>query len=917
MMTFAGQSVKTSATSQSFSSLPSPSSPSASTPAAGSGAKPVSAEPARQPLADPVMDMMTAMMQSKLNLQQFHSNGSDGSGNASANNSNNNSSNGGGAYSASNYSGFGHDAHGDCQPTNTGGNANAFAGRRDSGLYAGFGGPSSASAVQMASGGLVGAASTSSAPSSSSSSASVSSFDSLAPFCSSAHLSHGLGSKQSLANSSTASLASLASLSNDRASSKPLAPIQSRFSAAGLSVAAGETRSPPTDSRHVTDAMVVSMQARVRGNNARNAVMSSLRQECLQLRAAVREKDMLLSHSFQELGHRASLIEQLKMQVDSLQQMLGGSAALSQMTPMNASALGGQHDRLQPTLARKQSSGHFSLLASVHDAFDSSPLATQSMSMPSTTASSAAIVADHHRVDDMFHEIKNLSLEFAADDLHAESPQQSQSQQSGLGNPHGAMLHEMPSSMSASSLSSSAGTSTATLANARARSSSSIWAPPAASDASRGLGVTAAATEQNSLDYVRYIWTPPVAGAFSVSMSKDAYQPNEYNSYANQTTIDTTSIGYEYGLLDYTSASSQQPMDIIELRHTLKSMVEKIIKTNDQPASIYLQQRIKSDTPEIKALIFDAVFQHVILLMKNRFGNFLVQCCLEYGSPSQMRSLGTRMRGHVLHLACDRFGCHVMQKAIERMDEDIKTAIVSELLKCVTETFTHRFACHVWQRVFETRWMSEPPPIMSYIHATLKGNWAMIANDENGSLVVQCIFENCSDAEKMPIVSEIFEHTVDIAKGQWGNWVIQHLLEHGSLHQRAHIIEIVTHNVFPLSIDQYASKVVEKCIRVASKPELHLLIDYILSLQPSEQGRPYLLGMMNNQYANYVVQNVLSSAETSQRDTCIRLLAPHLHILRGSKYGQRVATMCEKYMRLAQHKFNGVSHMGQGHLGFH
>eukprot|EP00842_Homolaphlyctis_polyrhiza_P001385 jgi/Hompol1/2247/HPOL_005904-RA len=67
--------------------------------------------------------------------------------------------------------------------------------------------------------------------------------------------------------------------------------------------------------------------------------------------------------------------------------------------------------------------------------------------------------------------------------------------------------------------------------------------------------------------------------------------------------------------------------------------------------------------------------------------------------------------------------------------------------------------------------------------------------------------------------------------------------------------------------------------------------------------RPFLLGMMNNQYANYVVQNVLSIAETPQRDACIRLLLPHLHILRGSKYGQRVASMCEKFLRLAAHKF--------------
>ena len=56
--------------------------------------------------------------------------------------------------------------------------------------------------------------------------------------------------------------------------------------------------------------------------------------------------------------------------------------------------------------------------------------------------------------------------------------------------------------------------------------------------------------------------------------------------------------------------------------------------------------------------------------------------------------------------------------------------------------------------------------------------------------------------------------------------------------------------------------------------------------------------MMNNQFGNYVVQNVLGVAESAQRDQCVRLLSPYLSILRGSKYGQRVAALCEKYMRM-------------------
>lgn len=208
-----------------------------------------------------------------------------------------------------------------------------------------------------------------------------------------------------------------------------------------------------------------------------------------------------------------------------------------------------------------------------------------------------------------------------------------------------------------------------------------------------------------------------------------------------------------------------------ELKTTFKSLVEKIVKTNDQPCSIFLQQRLRIENPEVKALIFDAIMIHVLSLMKNRFGNFLVQCCLDCGTEEQAQMLCQKMRGHVIQLSCDRFGCHVMQKvdninqAIEKIGEEAKLAITHELFKSIPETFTHRFACHVWQRIFEIKWSKPQTEILNQVQNAVVGTWANIANDENGSLVVQCIFEHCTEAERQPIIAEIFECTAVISKG--------------------------------------------------------------------------------------------------------------------------------------------------------
>ena len=174
---------------------------------------------------------------------------------------------------------------------------------------------------------------------------------------------------------------------------------------------------------------------------------------------------------------------------------------------------------------------------------------------------------------------------------------------------------------------------------------------------------------------------------------------------------------------------------------------------------------MRSESTLVKAEIFDCILAQLLSLMKNRFGNFLVQCCLDYGNESQLDALYQKIKGNVIQLSCDRFGCHVMQKAIEKVKEQHKAAIILELYGSICETFIHRFSCHVWQRIFEIKWTVHNPGLIEHVQEAVKGQWAMVANDENGSLVVQCIFEHCIPLDRIPIIEELFKCTEESAKG--------------------------------------------------------------------------------------------------------------------------------------------------------
>ncbi|KAI8582561.1 hypothetical protein K450DRAFT_227752 [Umbelopsis ramanniana AG] len=327
-------------------------------------------------------------------------------------------------------------------------------------------------------------------------------------------------------------------------------------------------------------------------------------------------------------------------------------------------------------------------------------------------------------------------------------------------------------------------------------------------------------------------------------------------------------------------------------------IVDKIIQDTDQQASIFLQHKLKSATPEQRESIFRSIQRHSYALMTNRFGNFLVQRFLELGTRDQINQIASTMQGHIVSLAMEPFGCHVVQKALDNVEEAIKVELVSELFQNIPETITHRYACHVWQKVFEIRWNTHPPAVMYHVNSALKGRWAQVALDETGSLVIQNIFENLTEHDKRPILNEVLDNIVMIAKGQWGNWVIQHVLEQaekGSDRDRA--FNTVLDEAVQLSTDQFASKVVEKALRIGGPAFLTRFVDRV-SVGRKDRPRIPLIDIASDQYGNYVVQWLIMNASSTELKVAVsRLIKRHMVSLRGSKYGQKVAFLVEKILR--------------------
>ncbi|KAL2817218.1 armadillo-type protein [Aspergillus cavernicola] len=322
-----------------------------------------------------------------------------------------------------------------------------------------------------------------------------------------------------------------------------------------------------------------------------------------------------------------------------------------------------------------------------------------------------------------------------------------------------------------------------------------------------------------------------------------------------------------------------------------KYIVDKIVCNNDQQASIFLQQKLKVGTTEQKFDIIEAIIQQAYSLMVNRFGNFLVQRCFEHGTPEQIVAIANAIKGNTLSLSVDPFGCHVVQKAFDCVPEEHKAVMVHELLRRIPETVIHRYACHVWQKLFELRWSGEPPQIMAKVNEALREMWHEVALGETGSLVVQNIFENCVEDEKRPAIEEVLAKIDVLAHGQFGNWCIQHICEHGAPHDKSRAIEHILLLSVDYSMDQFASKIVEKCLKIGGSEFLDRYLSRVCTGRTDRPRMP-LIDIAGDQYGNYLIQWILMNAAPHQRELVATHIRKHMVSLRGSKFGSRVAMLC-------------------------
>ncbi|EEB05663.1 RNA-binding protein Puf3 [Schizosaccharomyces japonicus yFS275] len=313
--------------------------------------------------------------------------------------------------------------------------------------------------------------------------------------------------------------------------------------------------------------------------------------------------------------------------------------------------------------------------------------------------------------------------------------------------------------------------------------------------------------------------------------------------------------------------------------------------STDQHGSRFLQQKIETCSDEDRALLFhDIVNGNCLQLMMDVFGNYVVQKLLEFGTDEQREVFTEKMKGHVLTLSLQMYGCRVAQKALEHIPLNRQVELIQELdgdvLKCVKDQNGN----HVIQKAIECI----PYGHLQFVVDAVMPNVYNLSSHPYGCRVIQRIIEHFADA-RSSVYLQLHTQILHLAQDQYGNYVIQHLMKKGSPSEQREIVEVVLGNVLHLSRHKFASNVVERCISYCSDTDRERFFNSLLG--ENEDGDTYLLNLIKDKYANYVIQKLIDVSKPELRDRIITVLNPHLNVLKNYTYGKHLYLVVEKFQR--------------------
>ena len=313
--------------------------------------------------------------------------------------------------------------------------------------------------------------------------------------------------------------------------------------------------------------------------------------------------------------------------------------------------------------------------------------------------------------------------------------------------------------------------------------------------------------------------------------------------------------------------------------------------------SRFLQDKLKTANSEEKDQVFQEILPNAIQLMKDVFGNYVLQKFFEHGDQTQKTALVNKMRGHMFDLSTQTYACRVVQKALAHILVEHQVDLMRELDGKIMDCIKCENGNHVIQVAIEQVPLEHIPFMVNAVRPEVE----YLARHKYGCRVIQRLLEHAKEDVLFWLIPKLHECSNALIADQFGNYVPAHIVEKGSDQDRSRVIEVVKANLIDYSTQKFSSHVVEKCIRFGT-PQSRIQFMQIF-ITPNERGQDPLEHLIRDLFANYVIQALMESLEPPDYLSFCQFVNPALQRAQNSGPSKQLDNVAKKMQNFYYHQY--------------
>lgn len=297
----------------------------------------------------------------------------------------------------------------------------------------------------------------------------------------------------------------------------------------------------------------------------------------------------------------------------------------------------------------------------------------------------------------------------------------------------------------------------------------------------------------------------------------------------------------------------------------------------------FLQKKLDEKDPVNNKAIQDELFDHLVELMTDPFGNYLFTKLVEHADDKQRDAMVKKILPDLLTTALDMYGTQSMQKMIPYLTPSQINDVIETLKPSAITLIKHNKANYLIQYFLDH--LSDPAH-NQWIYEAVGEALEEVARDRVGCVIVKRCIDRANETQKKKLISQMVSKTLVLVQDPFGNYVVQHILE-SDLPQSNDLIRTLLGSLAELCVQKFSSNVVEKCLQVADKETCGLLLQEITNSEVLPQ-------LLNDRFANFVIQTALDVADEEQHAALVKKILPHL----GRHYSPYTKRLQKKILQI-------------------